>query len=270
MSNEHEKADLLKMANELYEEALNANSYYSIIMHMREMSIKSQKEMNVSPAFYSIVLFSLHYSCFMELAKIYDASTKSVRISTLLDCCQEHIDLFNNEFVAIADSNGEQQKQRHTLHPREERFYKDEVEKQRNLLKMFNLQDKNEIPITIEITIPELLDLYRKRICSLNKEIENIREQRNKIYAHNDMSRILSGKQIWEECSVSYQSLKELIDAALDITIFIIASLTGKVRPKSYINIDDLETTLNLVKIGLKYQCYDCEKECEQTCSGMT
>lgn len=44
MSNEHEKADLLKMANELYEEALNANSYYSIIMHMREMSIKSQKE----------------------------------------------------------------------------------------------------------------------------------------------------------------------------------------------------------------------------------
>ena len=58
--------------------------------------------------------------------------------------------------------------------------------------------------------------------------------------------------------------MKELIDFALDVSIFAIAYFTGVSRPKSYLNIDDWESTLNLVKIGLKYRDYDFEKNIDK------
>ena len=47
-----DKEKLIKLAEDLYQSAFDANAYYGIMMQYREMSKKYNNEMNLSPAFY--------------------------------------------------------------------------------------------------------------------------------------------------------------------------------------------------------------------------
>ena len=47
-----DKEKLIKLAEDLYQSAFDANAYYAIMMQYREMSKKYNNEMNLSPAFY--------------------------------------------------------------------------------------------------------------------------------------------------------------------------------------------------------------------------
>ena len=91
----------------------------------------------------------------------------------------------------------------------------------------------------------------------MSKKQENIRKQRNTIYAHNDEERIKDIDSITKKYPISYPDIKELIDFALDCTGLIIGSLTDVCKATHYSNIDDWEGTLMLVRMGLKYQEYD-------------
>lgn len=104
----------------------------------------------------------------------------------------------------------------------------------------------------------------KKRFCSLSKKQENIRVQRNKIYAHNDEKHILAEEKVWDKNPVTYPDIQELIDFALDCTRLILGALTGVSRAVSYGNIDDMEGTLMLAKLGLKYQDYEMEQRHKQ------
>lgn len=46
-----DKEKLIKLAEDLYQSAFDANAYYAIMMQYREMSKKYNNEMNLSPAF---------------------------------------------------------------------------------------------------------------------------------------------------------------------------------------------------------------------------
>lgn len=72
-----DKEKLIKLAEDLYQSAFDANAYYAIMMQYREMSKKYNNEMNLSPAFYQVVYGALQKACFMEIAKLYD-KTKDV------------------------------------------------------------------------------------------------------------------------------------------------------------------------------------------------
>ena len=50
-----DKEKLIKLAEDLYQSAFDANAYYAIMMQYREMSKKYNDEMNLSPAFYQVV-----------------------------------------------------------------------------------------------------------------------------------------------------------------------------------------------------------------------
>ena len=54
-----EKEKLIKLAEDLYQSAFDANAYYAIMMQYREMSKKYNNEMNLSPAFYQVVYGAL-------------------------------------------------------------------------------------------------------------------------------------------------------------------------------------------------------------------
>ena len=49
-----EKEKLIKLAEDLYQSAFDANAYYAIMMQYREMSKKYNNEMNLSSAFYQV------------------------------------------------------------------------------------------------------------------------------------------------------------------------------------------------------------------------
>ena len=191
-----EKEKLIKLAEDLYQSAFDANAYYAIMMQYREMSKKYNDEMNLSPAFYQVVYGALQKACFMEIAKLYDKTKDVVSVGLLLKYCRDSLDLF-----------------------------------------------------------PEYRD---------SKKQENIRVQRNKIYAHNDEKHILAEENVWDKNPVTYPDIQELIDFALDCTRLILGALTGVSRAVSYGNIDDMEGTLMLAKLGLKYQDYEMEQRHKQ------
>ena len=254
--------EIIKIADNLYEEAMDANAYYSILMQFDELNKKYHEEMTLSPAVYNIVLSSLKYSCFMKLARLYEKSKEVISVKTLLNDLQKYFSTLSEN---SNDSDDEQKKSfQYVLGQKEEVFYEDEVKRQRSLFKDLEVPDWESTKIIINITYSGLLELYGKRLKSLRKKIENIRLQRNKIYAHKDKDCILSDVKIWESKPISYLEMQELIDFALDVSIFAIAYFTGVSRPKSYLNIDDWESTLNLVKIGLKYRDYDLEKNVDE------
>ena len=218
-----EKEKLIKLAEDLYQSAFDANAYYAIMMQYREMSKKYNNEMNLSSAFYQVVYGALQKACFMEIAKLYDKTKDVVSVGLLLKYCRDNLDLFPEyrDIVTIKEDGREYSFQvpyQHRLKPTEECFYENEVKSQREILKLFDTPDFEKVPIQVNLTFSEFLGLYQKRFCSLSKKQENIRVQRNKIYAHNDEKHILAEENVWDKNPVTYPDIQELIDFALDCT----------------------------------------------------
>ena len=202
-----DKEKLIKLAEDLYQSAFDANAYYAIMMQYREMSKKYNNEMNLSPAFYQVVYGALQKACFMEIAKLYDKTKDVVSVGLLLKYCRDNLDLFPEyrDIVTIKEDGREYSFQvpyQHRLKPTEECFYENEVKSQREILKLFDTPDFEKVPVRVNLTFSGLLELYQKRFCSLSKKQENIRVQRNKIYAHNDEKHILAEEKVWDRfCS---------------------------------------------------------------------
>lgn len=80
-----DKEQLIKFAEELYQEAFAANAYFLIMQQYREMQKEYLAEMRLSPAFYSVIYEALQKACFIELAKLYDRTKGAYSIATLLN-----------------------------------------------------------------------------------------------------------------------------------------------------------------------------------------
>ena len=261
-----EKDDIIKIADELYKRALDANSYYAIIIQYSKLRKDYEEEMQLSPAFYNMTLSALQKACFMELAKLFEASNEVVSIQGLLKCCNENKMYFSEYREEKNEKIGDEERiekipYQHCLQPSEECLFNKEVTKQRKIAEIFGILDDEHFKIKIDMTFSEKLDFYWKCISSYKKKIDNIRIQRNKFYAHNDKMCLLSNKSVWKVNPVEYEDIKILIDFALECTTFILELLTDIVHTTEYTNIDDLEGTLMLVKKGLKYQNIEINKQ---------
>lgn len=257
---------LVQYAKELHQEAFDANAYFLIMQQYRKFWQEYKDEMQLSPAFYGVVYEALQKACFMEIAKLYDKSSEVITIGSLLKDCQDNISFFSEyRGTFTIEDNGKTYSfptpYQHNLKPAEECFFKSEVESQRAVFKAFGIPKAESTPVTIELTFAEFLELYRKRFHSLSRKQECVREQRNKIYAHNDEQRIQDLDFILKKYLITYPDMQELIDFALDCTGLILETLTGEYSATEYTNIDDWDNTLALAQLGLKYQDYDMKQK---------
>lgn len=261
-----DKETLIQYARELHQEAFDANQYFLLMQQYGQYRKEYLAEMKLSPAFYGVVYGALQKACFMEIAKLYDKSSGVITIGSLLKSCQENTFLFPKYRDTITIQDGGKTYSfpvpyQHHLKPEEEKFFKEQVESQRAIFKAFDIPDPESTAVTIELTFPEFLELYQKRFCSLSKKQERIREQRNKIYAHNDGEVIKDINSVFKKNPITYQDFRELIDFALDCTGLIFGILTGENTARQYANIDDWENTLWFAQLGLKYQEYDLKQK---------
>ena len=86
-----EKDELIQYANDLYQGAFDANQYFLLMQQYKRYQKDYLPEMQLSPAFYSVVYEALQKACFVEIAKLYDQSSGVVSIGFLLKACQETI-----------------------------------------------------------------------------------------------------------------------------------------------------------------------------------
>lgn len=256
MSNTVSKQELLKIAEILFREAYNANSYYLIMQQYRKYSDEYKAELNLSPAFYNTVRRALNVACFMELAKLYDKASGTFTIGSLLKECKNNISLFPEYRIFTWTEDGKEHTLeipfQHELKPDEEQFIEERILSQRKILKLFDAGNTKET-VVIDLKFTEYLSLLEKKYESLSEKLERIRKRRNKVYAHNDRSRLL-GEDISTQDPVLYSDIQELTDFALDVTQLIIVCFTNTYIEGQCSNIDDWESTLKLTKIGLEYK----------------
>lgn len=169
------KEDIIKIAEELYERALDANSYYAIIIQYSELRKNYEEEMQLSPAFYNMTHSALQKACFMELAKLFETSNEVVSIQGLLKCCRENIVYFSEyreEKIEKCGSKMYIQKipYEYFLKPSEECFFKEKATEQRKIAEALGCLDVEHRPIKVHMTFSEKLDFYQKCICSYRKK----------------------------------------------------------------------------------------------------
>lgn len=255
-----EKNELIRLAKNLMMETLYARSYKDILDQYKKSRIAYKQEINLSPAFYGISEMALVEALSIRLARLYDTDDKSAGLGFLMKQAEAHTEFFpKDRGEQVFESDGEVYRGiiplHHTLRECEKCFFKERVAKEEALLSLFS--DTNGGPlqdVTIDVTIEELLDMYHKRFASIQTVCKNLREQRNKIYAHNDRDVSFILETIYRESPLSYQDIDVLLEFAEDYTAFCYEYLSGNYAALKFKNIDDLENTLVYAQKGMDCQ----------------
>lgn len=254
-----EKEEIINIAEGLWRETLNANSYYSIIKQYRDNYKEYENEIIMSSAFYSVTYLAIQNALFLELSKLYDRSKGAISLGHLVKLCGVSNCLPEYRKFETNDGRTLNIPYSHRIKNGEEWYFKDYIESQKQIQDLLGGQNKADI--SKEMTASEYIDFLGKQYNSLNSITERLIIQRNKIYAHNDVSLRLNVKDILKQYPLHYSDIEILIDYAFDVTRFIIGALTGIEKATSYVNINDWNGTLNYVKIGLKYRDKEIEEQ---------
>jgi hypothetical protein len=226
------KAEIIQYAEFCHERAMQANQFWLTIQQFRTLyhSDSYQKEIEVSPYFYTVALKALNNSLILELAKLYDENTKSIRLKALLGMIKENIARFPKEREIPV---------RNIISSENEELHNDAL----------NETFCCKIPLCPE----DELNKLGKRLKEAKHISERLRQLRINIYAHNDNSILENYEQILKENSLGSAEIETLITLAFDISDFVLVRLTGNYIKREYINSGDLEKSLRFVRYGKDY-----------------
>lgn len=250
------KEELIQLATGIHEEAYWANCYWNIILQHYEYLQKYGEEINASPAFNQIVRRALFEAMYMCLARIYDDDKHSLSILRLLNECKNSLSLFPSQDVfTLTNEDGETDTfifpMSYKLQSDEEWLLPNEVTEQKKICQEMNLDYEGT---SINVTIEQLIEIYFKKHSSLSRTLRNLRELRNKRYAHNDYLYNFDYERIFQHAPLYKEDIEKLIHYALDFCGYVVSALSGKVLASLPINISDWFATLELARIGILYQ----------------
>lgn len=253
-----EKEEIINIAKGLWQQTLNANSYYLIIKQYHDNYINYEDEIIMSSAFYSVAYLAFQNALFLELAKLYDKTKNVINLRHLIELCKDSNCI--PEYRELRDKEGEvlNAKYVHRIKPAEEWYFKEYIEQENKIRELFG--DPNRDEISIKMKASEYIDFLVKQYNAINQITEKLTTQRNKVYVHNDGNLKLNIKECLDRNPLYFFDMQTLIDYAFDVTRFIIGALTGIEKATSYANIDDWKSTLDYVKIGIKYQDIEIKK----------
>ena len=239
------------MAENLFNEAVNAKSYLQIIKQFRENSDNFSQEINCSPAFYNVIYNSLIESLFLNLFKLYDKDPSSLTVPKLLSKMREVGEDDLNDYV-LEKYKEKGNKFSYRLNEEEELQFLEEVERTKNLCNQVGVTYTHT---TVYLTLQNVVDLYAVRYRPLKKKVvENLRNRRIKIGVHNDSKTNFDYKRINNEFPITDDEIESLVEFAIEFLQFCIEVLTGVRKIPEYLNINDWRITLNLVRNGMNYR----------------
>jgi len=244
------KEQLTNLANNLFEQAVEANSFWCILQQYRKNIKTHHDEMLCSVAFYNIVYRALVTSLLLLLSRMYDKNTKALTISSLLNGMSEMTedDIEEKTREAYDFCGGKFQ---HQLKPTEECFYEKTVREKKQILETLGYEYHGT---TVDLSLQECVRLYHNRYRALRKakSINNLAAQRNRIIAHNDSETNFSFDEVFEAFPLSFDDVEVLLNFAIDCTQFVRGVISGVYTIPEYVNIDDWSITLNLVHHSLE------------------
>lgn len=243
--------DLIERCDFLYQQAFYANAELAILCDLRRIPGEYERDVICAPCFFNCARIALADSCFMNCARLFDYDG-DVTIGALLKMCAAasvEIDARACEIYGKRPGIDGCKPIKHTLTRDEERFYPQDVERQRRIDKLFG--DNRGDAVYVRMSAVELIELWQKRYNGLSKLTGRLRTQRNKVFAHNDAAS-LDYESFVSKFPLTFGELQQLIDFALDVTTGTLAAVAGDNRPRLPINVEDLRGLLNCVDTGMK------------------
>lgn len=242
--------ELFERCNYLYNEAFYANTELAILRELSKASSDYENEVICAGCFFNFTQLALTESCFMNCARLFDAKS-DVSIGNLIEDVKSHSAEIDALAISLFNDRPNFDRLNPIVHPLakdEERFYPKEVESQRSDEKLFG--NHYEI-VTVCITTHDLSNLWKKRLNSLRKLTDMLRDQRNKVFAHSDME-ALKYDELVRRLPLTYGEIQKLIDFALDLTIELFAKITGIEKDRLPKNCNDIQGLLKYVEVGME------------------
>ena len=240
---------IVKMAEGLWDEVVNANSCLLLLLYYREaLCTGFTDEYNCSTAFHTIVQRALNDAMFMNLAKLYDVPSKrgrdAISVRYLIQKCRDCVNVFPDSRPGSLYSGWPF------------RVYFDDY---RYLQAAFpdkqfaSVSFISEWPCRINLIPSEILGVFEARLCRYKPAISNLMQCRNKVYAHNDGSLCFDTSQFFKENNILWSDITELLGLAYEVCSFVLGALTGVAKPRSYTNIDDIRNLFRVLRFGRRY-----------------
>ncbi|WP_241004556.1 transposase [Enterococcus faecalis] len=167
----------------------------------------------------------LHYTynalivaTFTEVSKIYDRNSKT-NYFTFIEYCQKHIDLL--------------------LQIRKEKEKNNNIEENKKVDREY---------------LEDIFSKLKSDITKLEPAFKNLKTQRDKIYAHNDLRSRDGVEAIIEDNPISLKDMEELISCTTISLQFIYALITLIKRNPLPNNIGNLDATLIKLQENRKYK----------------
>jgi hypothetical protein len=270
------KEELIKIIEELWNDALSAYYNYNKIQDYRKLYHKYSEEMGQSPNYHSWEYKAAHEVLFMALARLYDLSGGASLKWLLGECIKkvkEKSGLFS-EYSAEYDLDGESYNILYMckIMENEESYFNNKEEIKKKIKQQKNLNPDRFIKtgeenictregnpfVRIELSLEECLCFYNRKINGMKIQIENLKELRNKKYAHKDCETILKGECFKKEFPLYWKNIKDLMEYSVDLLQFLSEALHCYFIPdieSAYNN--DLEDSLKLIHFALEYGGYD-------------
>lgn len=189
----------------------DANGYFHILQQFMENKGKYSAQMGISTAFYHFTFNAYALATFSEISRIYDKNSNT-NFFMLIEKCNNNLGLLLK-------------------------------------IRVENLKHNKENKKIDQEYLEQRFERLTRTIDELNPLFDNLKSQRDKIYAHNDSKSIDSIENVIKKHPISMQDMKQLVNCTtetLDWIYNVMAQRHLEPLPK---NINDWKETLSRVKL---------------------
>lgn len=156
---------------------------FELYKHLIDSKRKYLAEMNFAPAFFQLTYSSLLHTVFIETAKLFDDKSQT-SLFKLINICRENISLFKTtRDIGYVDCD----------------------------------TDKYVLEKTISIDFNKELADCRQLLKNVSRERENLRNQRNKYYAHLDEAHKDNNGKLEKDFPLSFKDMKNFLQIASEV-----------------------------------------------------
>lgn len=193
---------------------IEANDCYKVYNKLNDYRKDYLEILNLSPSFFTIVLYSLENTFMMALAKLFDSDKTTLSLHKILNICENNQKLFKKELTFP--------------------FYEGGTDK---------IVD-NEI---IKVNLIEDIKKTRLEISSLEKSISSLKGRRDKKYAHNDKQYIDKLTELADKYPLNHHDIESLIECAGKILNRLLNDLNGEVMLTYHSNYGDIDEIIKIL-----------------------
>lgn len=210
-----EKDELASELRDMLLHLAHINDCFLLYMKILQYKNTMNREMNVSPAFFQIVMYSLEHTYMMDISKLYDKDNQVKGIQKAINLCELHSSLFPKE------------------------------------RKNVYICGETELSEAVKIDVLKDIQSARNKLTALEPILKSLKGRRDKYYAHRDKKYVTDLSGLAAANPLSWEQLSELIKTAGEILNTFLCDLVGEVVAVNSANYDDIDNIFKILSSHL-------------------